>query len=54
MTIASYRTSSRKLSAGTTVSLRQPVYKFTGPTPREFSVRQAPQIIGLGLLEAVP
>jgi len=54
VTIASYRTSTRKLADGTTVSLRQPVYKFTGPTPREFSVRQAPQIIGLGLLEAVP
>ena len=54
VTIASYRNSTRKLADGTTVSLRQPVYKFTGPTPGEFSVRQAPQIIGLGLLEAVP
>ena len=54
VTVASYKTGSRKLSDGTTVFLRQPVYKFTGPVPREFSVRQAPQIIGLGLLEAVP
>jgi CxxC motif-containing protein (DUF1111 family) len=53
VTIASYKTSRRTLSDGTVVSLRRPVYKFTGPVPREFSVRQAPQIIGLGLLEAV-
>ncbi len=54
VTIASYQTSRRTLPDGTVVSLQKPVYKFTGPTPREFSVRQAPQIIGLGLLEAIP
>jgi len=54
VTIASYRTTTRKLSDGVAVALRKPVYKFTGPVPRAFSVRQAPQLIGLGLLEAVP
>jgi CxxC motif-containing protein (DUF1111 family) len=54
VTVASYRLSKRTLSDGTVVTLRKPVYKFSGPVPREFSVRQAPQIIGLGLLEAVP
>ncbi len=54
VTVASYRASSRTLSDGTVVQLRKPVYKFSGPVPKEFSVRQAPQLIGLGLLEAVP
>jgi CxxC motif-containing protein (DUF1111 family) len=54
VTISSYRTTSRTLSDGVVVALRKPVYKFNGPVPREFSVRQAPQLIGLGLLEAVP
>jgi CxxC motif-containing protein (DUF1111 family) len=54
VTIASYRTTRRTLSDGVVVALRKPAYKFTGPVPREYSVRQAPQIIGLGLLEAVP
>jgi len=54
VTIASYRVSKRTLADGTAVVLRKPAYKFNGPTPKAFSVRQAPQIIGLGLLEAVP
>jgi CxxC motif-containing protein (DUF1111 family) len=29
------------------------VYSFNGPVPSQYSVRQAPQIIGAGLLEAV-
>jgi len=54
VTISRYQTTTRTLSDGVVVALRKPVYKFTGPAPRAFSVRQAPQIIGLGLLEAVP
>ena len=33
--------------------LRSPVYAFTGVTPSNFSARIAPQLVGLGLLEAI-
>jgi len=52
-TIASYTVGARTLADGTVVTLRQPNYRFYGPVPKLFSVRQAPQLIGLGLLEAV-
>ena len=39
---------------GTAYSLRRPAYAFSGVTPAFFSVRSAPPLIGLGLLEAVP
>ncbi|MEY3025095.1 MAG: hypothetical protein RJA16_1921 [Planctomycetota bacterium] len=38
---------------GTPYSLRRPIYGFEGETPQFFSVRMAPPLIGLGLLEAV-
>ncbi|MGA1392534.1 MAG: di-heme oxidoredictase family protein [Phycisphaerales bacterium] len=38
---------------GTPYSLRRPIYGFEGETPEFFSVRMAPPLIGLGLLEAV-
>ncbi|WP_111643048.1 di-heme oxidoreductase family protein [Marinimicrobium alkaliphilum] len=34
--------------------LRRPVYEFTGVTPERFSARIAPQLVGMGLLEAIP
>jgi CxxC motif-containing protein (DUF1111 family) len=34
--------------------LRSPEYQFTGPRPARFSGRIAPNIIGMGLLEAIP
>ncbi len=34
--------------------LRSPNYVFTGGTPTQFSARIAPQLVGLGLLEAIP
>src|SRR4030095_9831690 len=34
--------------------LRRPHYEFTGVTPDHYSVRISPQLVGLGLLEAVP
>ena len=34
--------------------LRKPGYAFTGPTPTNYSARQTPQLVGLGLLEAIP
>ncbi|WP_250462217.1 di-heme oxidoredictase family protein [Microbulbifer litoralis] len=43
----------RTLADGTQVQLQKPVYQFGGPAPETWSVRQAPQVIGTGLLEAV-
>jgi len=54
VTITSYQTTTRTLGDGTVVQLQKPVYGFKGPTPKIYSVRQGPQLIGLGLLEAVP
>ncbi|MES2826107.1 MAG: di-heme oxidoredictase family protein [Pseudomonadota bacterium] len=34
--------------------LRKPNYQFTGVTPPRFSARVAPQLVGMGLLEAIP
>ena len=34
--------------------LRRPVYSFTPQIPQRFSVRLAPQLVGMGLLEAIP
>jgi len=34
--------------------LRSPNYQFSGDTPARFSARIAPQLVGLGLLEAIP
>lgn len=53
VTIQSFVASSRTLPDGTVVSLQRPVYKFNGPVPKQLSVRQAPQVVGMGLLEAV-
>ncbi|MDX1698249.1 MAG: di-heme oxidoredictase family protein, partial [Thiohalobacterales bacterium] len=33
--------------------LRSPVFSFTGVTPEKFSARIAPQLVGMGLLEAI-
>lgn len=54
VTIASWSTQTRTLGDGSKVELRKPVYAFKGPVPAVYSVRQAPQVIGMGLLEAVP
>lgn len=34
-------------------SLRTPVYAFEGVQPEQYSVRTAPQLVGMGLLEAI-
>ena len=34
--------------------LRTPVFAFTGVEPAQFSARLAPQLVGMGLLEAIP
>lgn len=41
------------LSGEKTVTLQKPLYDFSGPTPAQMSVRQAPQLIGMGLIEAI-
>ncbi len=38
---------------GTAYSLRKPGYTFTGVVPPFFSVRLAPRLVGMGLLEAI-
>jgi CxxC motif-containing protein (DUF1111 family) len=37
-----------------TNGLRKPNYQFSGVTPARFSARVAPQLVGMGLLEAIP
>lgn len=37
----------------TSYTLRKPIYSFSGNTPDFYSVRSAPQLVGLGLLEAI-
>ena len=39
---------------GTSYELRQPQYGFEGEAPSFYSVRMSQQLIGLGLLEAIP
>lgn len=51
--ISSYTITSGTYGDGTSYSLRKPNYSFTGPTPSHFSARVAPQLIGMGLLEAI-
>lgn len=51
--ISSYSTVSGTYSDGTPYSLRKPNYSFSGVTPTHFSARVAPQLIGMGLLEAI-
>ncbi|WNG22400.1 thiol oxidoreductase [Cystobacter fuscus] len=53
VSVASYTKTVRTLADGTQVELARPVYSFSGPVPSLYSVRQAPQVIGMGLLEAV-
>ena len=38
---------------GTAYVLRKPRYAFTGVTPKHYSVRLSPQLVGMGLLEAI-
>ncbi|MGJ8726520.1 MAG: di-heme oxidoredictase family protein [Roseibacillus sp.] len=52
-TISGYTVTNGQYGDGTAYSLRKPNYTFTGTTPSHFSVRVAPQLVGLGLLEAI-
>ena len=51
--IASYTTTSGQYGDGSPYSLQKPNYAFQGANPVFFSARIAPQLVGLGLLEAV-
>jgi CxxC motif-containing protein (DUF1111 family) len=53
VSILSYEKALRKLPDGEQIELQKPVYAFKGPVPAQLSVRQAPQVIGVGLLEAI-
>jgi len=51
--VQSYQTSVRTLPDGERVELQNLFMRFKVPFPAQYSVRQAPQIIGVGLLEAI-
>jgi CxxC motif-containing protein (DUF1111 family) len=51
--IASWETIEGRYADGSPFTLRKPVYAFTGETPSHFSVRLTPELVGLGLLEAI-
>jgi CxxC motif-containing protein (DUF1111 family) len=54
ITIASWEETKGKFEDGTEYSLQKPVYKFSGANiPQFYSVRLAPPLVGMGLLEAV-
>lgn len=52
--VARFETRDVRLADGTVVQLRRPVLGFDGPVPAVYSLRAAPPMIGMGLLEAVP
>ncbi|MDM0074823.1 di-heme oxidoredictase family protein [Variovorax sp. J2P1-59] len=53
VSVQSYETTQYTLPDGEKVELQKPVYAFKGPVPAKFSVRQAAQIVGMGLIEAI-
>ncbi|WP_224365608.1 di-heme oxidoreductase family protein [Hyalangium versicolor] len=53
VSVQSYQTTVRTLPDGETIQLQKPVFSFKGPVPAQYSVRQAPQVNGGGLLEAL-
>ncbi len=53
VTLASYTEVAGKYADGTAFTLRKPAYAWKGEAPSHFSARLTPQLVGLGLLEAV-
>jgi CxxC motif-containing protein (DUF1111 family) len=51
--ISSWTTTKGTFGDGAPFELRKPIYKFTGMAPEYYSVRIAPPLVGMGLLEAV-
>ncbi|MDY7229323.1 di-heme oxidoredictase family protein [Hyalangium rubrum] len=52
--IGSWTTTNGQFGDGTTYQLRKPVYSFLNVIPAAHSARITPQLVGMGLLEAVP
>jgi CxxC motif-containing protein (DUF1111 family) len=52
--VADFQTQNVTLADGTVVTLKKPVIGFEGPAPKIFSLRNAPPVIGVGLLAAIP
>ncbi|SFL96934.1 CxxC motif-containing protein, DUF1111 family [Variovorax sp. OV329] len=53
VSVQSFDTTVYTLPDGEKVELQKPVYGFKGPVPARYSVRQAAQIVGMGLIEAI-
>ena len=53
VSVQSYTTTPYVLPDGERVDLQKPVYAFKGGAPAQYSVRQAAQIVGTGLVEAL-
>jgi CxxC motif-containing protein (DUF1111 family) len=51
--VAEFETRSLTFADGTTLQLRKPKIAFDGPTPAIYSLRNAPPVIGMGLLAAI-
>jgi CxxC motif-containing protein (DUF1111 family) len=54
VTLSGFTESSGAYGDGTPYTLRKPQYQFSGVAPSYYSVRTAPPLVGMGLLEAVP
>ena len=54
VSIANWLTSNGQFNDGTPYELRSPQYNFSGVVPENYSIRNTPQLVGLGLLEAIP
>ena len=54
ISIGSYTFVNGNYGDGTPYQLRKPNYSFVGKTPTNYSVRNTPPLVGIGLLEAVP
>ncbi|MFY0566021.1 di-heme oxidoredictase family protein [Archangium lansingense] len=52
--ISGWTTTSGTFTDGTAYQLRKPTYSFLNVTPTHYSARITPQLVGMGLLEAVP
>ena len=52
--ISGYTVTTNTYGDGTQYTLQKPNYTFSPYTPAFYSVRVAPQLVGMGLLEAVP
>ncbi len=53
VTISSWTTIDGAYGDGTPFTLRKPNYQFTGVVPEFYSIRIAPPLVGMGLLEAL-